>query len=245
MTAIKMLQPKLLSPPIKERHIPIGSWADEDKPRERLMALGEHNVTDTELLTIIIGNGTRNKSALDLAKELYALSDQNIWALSKFSIAKLCEVKGIGPAKAISIKAALELGHRMLKKANHQIVTISNCQDLFDFFYPHFVNLAHEEFWIVCVDKANRVIYKEKIGEGVDSFVPVDLKNIGTTIINTKAKGFSVAHNHPSGTLTPSHQDINITKSIKEIALLLGVKFIDHMIFGHQDYFSFRQEELL
>jgi DNA repair protein RadC len=229
----------------KKQRLAISQWADDDKPREKLMNLGERSITDTELLAIIIGNGTRDKSAIDLAKELYVLSEQNIWTLSKFSLSKMCEVKGIGKAKAISIKAALELGHRLLKKLDHQSALITNCDDLFELLQPYFTNLTYEEFWIVCVDKAQRLIYKERIYKGLDNFVAVDLKAIATTIVNTKAKGFFVAHNHPSGRLIPSDQDIRITKSIKELALLLGVTFLDHMIFGHQNYYSFKQEDNL
>ncbi len=250
MGAIKILNPLPgLETAVKKEvflnKMTINHWPEEDRPRERLQRFGARNMTDIELLTIIICNGTVNRTAQDLARDLYELSGKDLLCLSNMSIKDFQKVKGIGLAKAITIKAALELSSRIVTDSNKTPTKITDSKEAFAYFKPIFFNLEREEFWIVCLNRRNEVISKYKIGEGTDTKVLVEQKKIMTLVIDVKANSFICAHNHPSGSLSPSQSDINLTKSLATVAKCVEITLIDHIILGGNTFFSFRDSDQL
>ena len=248
MGAIKLISPVTLDhkmSTIQTEHLAINQWPEEDRPREKLQRLGVRNMSDIELLTILISNGTRERSALDLARDLYMLADKNLLKLSAMSLREYQKVKGIGMAKAISIKAALELSARILRQETNETIKIDNSDEAYKFLKPVFFNLPHEEFWVVCLNKRNEIISKLKIGEGNDKFVLVDVKQVISCITEAKAHAFICAHNHPGGTKEPSQHDVNLTKNILAASKYLQIKFMDHLILCGDSFYSFRDSERL
>lgn len=244
MGAIKILNPVYELPPeinqeVVSKKTTINNWPEEDRPREKLHRSGARNLTNIELLTIIICNGTVDRTAQDLARDLYEMSDKNLLTLSNLSLKDFQKVKGIGIAKAITIKAALELSVRLLTKSNEIPRSLNCSKEAFAFFKSIFFNLRHEEFWIVCLNVKKHVISKYKIAEGTNTKVIIDQKKIITHLIEDKAASFVCAHNHPSGFLLPSQQDILLTKSIATVSDCVEIKLIDHIIISDNSYYSF------
>lgn len=231
--------------PYNQKRLTISKWADQDKPREKLMALGPRALTDAELLTILICNGTRNKTAFDLAMELLVLADNNLHKLSKFTLAKFYSIQGIGPAKAIAIKTALELAARVQEVEINYEDGLLCSSDLFNYFRKDLYFLDQEEFWILILDKKMRPIIKKRLGTGTANAVQVDLVELGKYICENKGYGLACAHNHPSGAMEQSRQDEMLTKKIMDICTLFGCKFIDHIIISNNLYFSFSDKNLL
>lgn len=223
----------------------IKSWAEDDRPREKLIAKGPVSLTDAELLAILIGSGSRNESAVDLCKRILASVGNNLGELAKLSVTDLMKFKGIGDAKAITIVAALELGkrRRLAEATKREAVTCS--KDTYDILLPLFEDLKHEEFWVLLLNRANKVVRKEKISTGGVAGTIVDNKIILKLAIETLASGMVLAHNHPSGNLKPSQADVNLTKQIKQAAQLLEVNLVDHLIVTDHGYFSFADEGML
>lgn len=223
----------------------IKSWAEDDRPREKLVAKGPVSLTDAELLAILIASGSRNESAVDLCKRILASVGNNLSELSKLSINDLMKFKGIGDAKAISIVAALELGKRRRLAEATQREAITCSRDAYDILLPLFEDLKHEEFWVLLLNRANKVVRKEKISTGGVAGTIVDNKIILKLAIEALASGMVLAHNHPSGNLKPSQADINLTKQIKQAAQLLEVNLVDHLIVTDHGYYSFADEGML
>jgi DNA repair protein RadC len=223
----------------------IKSWAEDDRPREKLIAKGPVSLTDAELLAILIGSGSRNESAVDLCKRILASVGNNLGELAKLSVTDLMKFKGIGDAKAITIVAALELGkrRRLAEATKREAVTCS--KDAYDILLPLFEDLKHEEFWVLLLNRANKVVRKEKISTGGVAGTIVDNKIILKLAIETLASGMVLAHNHPSGNLKPSQADVNLTKQIKQAAQLLEVNLVDHLIVTDHGYYSFADEGML
>lgn len=223
----------------------IKSWAEDDRPREKLVAKGSVSLTDAELLAILIASGSRNESAVDLCKRILASVGNNLSELSKLSINDLMKFKGIGDAKAISIVAALELGKRRRLAEATQREAITCSRDAYDILLPLFEDLKHEEFWVLLLNRANKVVRKEKISTGGVAGTIVDNKIILKLALEALASGMVLAHNHPSGNLKPSQADINLTKQIKQAAQLLEVNLVDHLIVTDHGYYSFADEGML
>ncbi|UPT65889.1 MAG: DNA repair protein RadC [Sphingobacteriales bacterium JAD_PAG50586_3] len=223
----------------------IKSWAEDDRPREKLVAKGPSNLTDAELLAILIASGSRNESAVDLCKRILASVGNNLGELAKLSVNDLMKFKGIGDAKAITIVAALELGkrRRLAEATKREAITCS--KDGYDILLPLFEDLKHEEFWVLLLNRANKVVRKERISTGGVAGTIVDNKIILKLAIETLASGMLLAHNHPSGNLKPSQADINLTRQIKQAAQLLEVNLVDHLIVTDHGYFSFADEGML
>jgi DNA repair protein RadC len=223
----------------------IKDWSEEDQPREKLMKLGRQVLSDAELLAILIGSGSRSESAIELCKRILHQSDNNINQLAKLSVNDLMKFKGIGEAKAISIIAALEIGRR--RKSEDVIVktSIASSTHLYEYIKPVLEDLPHEEFWIVLLSRANKIIDKQLIGRGGISETTADIKLIFKKSIESLASGIILAHNHPSGNLKPSQSDINLTNKIIEASKLMDIKVLDHLIIGDGNYYSFADEGII
>ncbi|MCG8476922.1 MAG: DNA repair protein RadC [Cytophagales bacterium] len=223
----------------------IKSWAEEDRPREKMLLKGKVALTDAELLAIIIGSGTRTLSAVDLAKVILGKADNNLANLARFTIQELKEVKGIGEAKAISIVSALELGRRRKMVEQPRNPKISCSADLHTLLQSDFMDLTHEEFWVVFLSRSNQVIRKERISEGGLSGTVADPRRIFKLALDYKAVSIILAHNHPSGNLRPSKADLDLTKKVKSAGESLDIQVLDHLIFTDRGFFSFADEGVL
>lgn len=228
-----------------ENKISIKSWAEEDRPREKLSTQGRRALTDAELIAILIGSGSRTESAVELSKRILHHYDNDLNKLAKASIAELSNFRGIGDAKAISIIAALEIGRRRNDTETKAIETIMSSRDGYNLMRRHLVDLNHEEFWIILLGRASRVLGKELISKGGLAGTVADPKIIFHTALQHQASGIILVHNHPSGNLKPSHQDISLTKNISAAGKMLDIQIFDHLIITDNGYFSFGDEGLL
>lgn len=226
-------------------HLKIKSWSPEDRPREKLLSKGTPALSDAELVAILLGTGTTSASAVELAKRLLRTVDNNLHELARLSVKDLMKVKGIGVAKAISIVAALELGRRRRETDPEEKPRISASKDGFEILKAHLQDIHHEEFWILLLNRANRLIKKHQISQGGVAGTVADPKIIFKLAISELASGLILAHNHPSGNLTASQADIDLTKKIKEAGKLLEIQVLDHLIVAGQKYFSFADEGML
>lgn len=224
---------------------PIKSWAADDRPREKLITKGKKALSNAELLAILIQSGNKNESAIDIAKNILAQCNNNLIDLSKLSIKDLTRINGIGSAKAVSIAAALELGSRRLEAEAATKQKISSSKDVFNLFYPVLSDCTYEEFWILLLNRANKVIGKFCISEGGLTGTVADPSKIFKIAIENKAVGIILCHNHPSGNLSPSDSDNSITRKLKEGGKLLDISILDHIIIGDEKYFSFADEGLI
>jgi len=228
-----------------ENKITIKTWAEEDRPREKLSIQGRRALSDAELVAILIGSGSTTESAVDLSKRILNSCKNDLNALAKLSIQDLSKFKGIGEAKAISIIAALELGRRRKESDFNELEKIFTSKDIYNLLAPNFLDLPHEEFWIVMLNRANKVIEKMLISQGGLSGTVADPKIIFKAAVSHQAVNVILAHNHPSGNLKPSDADINLTKKLVAGAKILDLAIIDHVIFTDKGYFSFADECLL
>jgi DNA repair protein RadC len=223
----------------------IKAWAEDDRPREKFILKGKHSLSNAELLAILIGTGTRNESAVDLGRKILQLTTENLNDLAKLSITDLTKVKGIGEAKAITIAAALELGRRRKEENAKEIEIIRTSREAFNYFEPMIADLPHEEFWILLLARNKKVICKKQISTGGVAGTVVDSKIIFKHAIENLASYIILCHNHPSGNLTPSSADIQITKNLKSGGKLLEIEIVDHLIIGGDKYYSFADNDEL
>lgn len=230
---------------VKTRLSGIKSWAEDDRPREKLLVKGATSLSDGELLAILIGSGTRDLSAVDLAREILAASHQSLTELSRLSIKDLTRFKGIGEAKAINIAAALELGRRRRLKDSLQKKKITSSRDAFEIMHPLLSDNNYEEFWIITLNRGNVVKKTHKVSEGSLAGTVADPKKIFKMALEDNAASVILCHNHPSGNLSPSKKDTEITQKCKNAGLFLDMPVLDHIIIGMDAYFSFADEGLL
>jgi DNA repair protein RadC len=223
----------------------ITDWAVEDRPREKLYNKGTSSLSDAELLAILIGSGTRNRSAVDLGRELLSLVGNNLNSLAKLSISDLRKIRGIGNARAVTIAAALELGRRRKLAEMPDTPQIKCSRDVFDLVAPLVSDLPHEEFWILFLNRSNKVINRMKLSQGGISGTVTDVRIVMKKAIENLASGIIVCHNHPSGNLSPSESDTRITQKIKEAGTLMDIQLLDHLIVSDKDYYSFADNGLL
>jgi len=223
----------------------ITEWAVEDRPRERLWQKGPSSLSDAELIAILIGSGTRNKSAVDLAHELLALADNSLPDLGKLSVAGIKKLKGIGEAKAVTIAAALELGRRRKMAEAADNPQIRSSADVFNIFSPLMEDLPHEEFWILFLNRSNKVINRMKLSQGGVSGTVTDVRIVMKKAVELLASGIILCHNHPSGNLNPSEADSKITQKIKEAGSFMDIQLLDHLIISDKDYYSFADNGLI
>lgn len=221
------------------------SWAEEDRPREKLLLKGKAALSDAELIGILIGSGTRSISAVDLSKLILKEVGNNLNELAKCSVKDLQKFKGIGEAKAIAIVSALELGRRRKESQYLEKPKITCSQDAYEVIKPELLDLPYEAFWILLLNRANQVIKKSQISSGGISGTVADPKIIFKTALDNMCSAIILVHNHPSGNLKPSTADINLTKKLKEAGDLLEIPVLDHIIFSDNGYLSFSDEGLL
>lgn len=223
----------------------IKHWAEDDKPREKLMLKGKAALSDAELIAILIGSGSRNESAVDLSKRILASVDNNLTTLGKLSLQQLMQFKGIGEAKAITIAAAMELGRRRREEEGPDLKQITSSRTAFEVMHPIIGELLHEEFWVVFLNNSNKIIYKSQLSKGGITGTVVDVRIVYKTALEHNAVAIILAHNHPSGTLKPSEQDKQITQQLKAAGHALDIKVLDHLIITEKSYFSFIDEGIL
>jgi len=224
--------------PFAKNNIAISSWAEEDRPREKLVLKGRQALTNAELLAIIIGSGSRSESAVDLSKRILASVNNDLFAIGKLSIKDLMKFNGIGEAKAISIIATLELGRRRKDSEKIDSKKITSSNDAYEELKDLFADLDHEQFWVLLLSRANKVITKKQISIGGVAGTVVDSKIIFKTALEHLASGIILSHNHPSGNLKPSAADITITKKIMAAGKNLDINVLDHIIISDLGYTS-------
>ena len=224
----------------------IKEWAIDDRPREKLVTRGAENLSNSELIAILLQNGTVNKSAVDLAKELLTCTDNNLQKLGKLTVKDIVnlKIKGLGPAKAVSIAAALELGIRR-SMAEHKKSIISSSRDLADYLKVQFQHKRHEVFAVVFLNRANKINHFEIISEGGITGTIADPKIILKRALEHDASSLVLCHNHPSGSLRPSRQDEELTEKIKHAAMYFDIRILDHIIVSEEGFFSFADDGIL
>lgn len=220
-------------------YTPINQWAEDDRPREKFLLKGKSSLSDSELLAILIGSGSRNESAVQLCQRILASTNNNLNQLGKISVKQLTNFKGIGEAKAISIAAALELGRRRRAEETIEHAKITSSKMVFEIMQPIIGELPHEEFWVLYLNNSNKVIYKAQLSKGGLTGTVVDIRLIFKTAFEHNAISIILTHNHPSGKLIASDADIQITKKIKDASKHLEINVLDHVIVTEKGYYSF------
>ena len=225
--------------------IPMRYWAEDDLPSQKLLLKGNGSLSDAELLSIIIGSGVSGENSLDIAMKTLSISGNNLCEFWKFSVSDLQKIKGIGEKRAVKIAAMFALARRRNESEVIFKNKISKSQDAFEIFHSLMGDLPYEEFWLLLLNRANRVVKKVKISEGGISGTVVDPKKIFQICLEQHATSIILGHNHPSGAVTPSEADNKITKKIKDCGLLLDVAVLDHIIVGDDRFYSFADEGAL
>jgi DNA repair protein RadC len=223
-------------------YTPINQWAEDDRPREKLLLKGKSALSDSELLAILIGSGSRNESAVQLCQRILAANNNQLSQLGKMSVPKLMTFKGIGEAKAISIVAALELGKRRRMETVEDLSKISSSKSVFEIMHPLLGELPHEEFWVLFLSNSNKVIHKSQLSRGGITGTVVDIRLLFKIALEYHATSIILVHNHPSGKLQASDADKDITKKLKLAGEQLDIKILDHVIVTENGYLSFQDE---
>lgn len=223
----------------------IKSWSEEDRPREKMLMKGYQALSNAELVAILLGSGSRDESAVSVAKKLLSDAGNNLNILGKYSISRITKHKGIGKAKAVSICAALELGRRRKLSEISQKTKITVSREVYDYVYNEFADLDHERFFLILLDRANQVLSKKEVSKGGVAGTIVDPKVIFKLALEELASSIILCHNHPSGNRKPSQSDIDLTKKLKKGGELLDIRILDHLIFAHHEYYSFADEGMM
>ena len=223
----------------------IKNWAVDDRPREKLLSKGSAILSDSELLAILINNGNKEKSAVELAKDVLKLGSHNLNELGKLSLKELQKVKGIGAAKAITIAAALELGRRRYAAAALEKIVIKTSTDIAQYLRTTIKDFSYEVFAVLYLNKANKINHFEIISRGGLTGTVADPRIILRIALEQEATSIILCHNHPSGNLKPSRADEDLTQKIKNAAKLLDILVMDHIIVSEDGYFSFADDGLL
>ncbi|WP_417365224.1 RadC family protein [Flavobacterium beibuense] len=220
-------------------------WAEDDKPREKLILKGKTALSDAELIAILIGSGSRNESAVELSKRILKSVDNNLNALGKLSVKQLMTFKGIGEAKAVTIAAAAELGRRRREEDTVDLKKVTSSKAVYEIMQPLIGELPHEEFWVLYLNNSNKVIYKSQLSKGGITGTIVDVRLAFKLALEHNATGMILVHNHPSGALQASEPDRQITKQMQQAGQSLSVNILDHVIVTEKAYFSFADEGML
>ena len=223
----------------------IKQWAEEDRPREKMLKLGLAALSNAELMAILIGSGNTSESAVELSRRILSDFKNNLDAIGKSSVDQLTAYNGIGEAKSINILAALELGRRRQLSSPDKQPKITCSADVFNLLKIDLSDLLHEEFWVLYLDRANNVIGKSRISQGGVSGTVIDVRLILKKAIEKLASSIILAHNHPSGNLTPSQSDLDITRKAGDAAKLVDMKVLDHLIFAGSNYLSMADDGLI
>lgn len=221
------------------------SWAEEDRPREKLLLKGRSSLSDAELIAILIGSGTPSMTAVELSQMILSSVENNLNELARLQITDLQKFKGIGEAKAISIISALELGRRRRDSPTLAKPIIRGAKSVYELMKPELMDQPVEQFWVIMLNRRNQLLHKRAISLGGVSGTIVDPKVIFKQALQDLASSIVLVHNHPSGNLKPSQADISLTKKMRQSGSLLEIPVLDHLIFTNESYFSFADEDLL
>ena len=227
------------------KHLTIKNLSEEDRPREKLLSKGIASLSNSELLAIILGSGNKTQSAVELAKHILSSYNNNLNNIAKLSVNDLMQFNGIGEAKAISIITALELSKRRILDGFEKDIKVSSSKNIFEIMQPILGDLNHEEFWLLHLNRSNKIIKKFKLSQGGITGTVIDIKIIMKDAILNYASAIILIHNHPSGNIKPSQADIDITNKIKEASKLFDIATLDHIIIANNNYYSFADEGLM
>lgn len=227
------------------QNLSVKFWAEEDRPREKLLLKGRNAVTNAELIAILLGSGNREQSAVQLAQTLLNDAENSLDQLSKHSVSQLMKHKGIGEAKAVTIYAAMELARRKTVLEKNKRYKIRSSKDAYNYIRPYLVDLNHEEFYIIFLNRANDILSAEQLSKGGRSGTIADGKIIFQRALEEKASALILAHNHPSGNLRASEADIRLTKSLMEFGKHIDLQILDHLIITDENYLSFADEAII
>lgn len=222
----------------------IKNWAEDERPREKLMQKGPAALSDAELLGILISSGTKERSAIGLARDVLGLAGNNLRELGRLSVKEFCKIKGIGEARAITIAAALELGRRRQAAEGPERLVISRSKDALPIVQPLLQDLPHEAFCALYINTAGKLIRTEMISTGGLTATVADVRLILKSALLNNANKLIVAHNHPSGSKQPSNADIQLTKQLAEAAAFMDIRLLDHIIIAGHEYVSLADEGL-
>lgn len=223
----------------------IKEWAVDDRPREKMIHKGTGALSNAELIAILLGSGTVEDTAVGLAQKLLQKANNNLNELAKFDLRRLCKIKGIGEAKAVRLLAALELGKRRNIEPAIERKKITCSNDVAEIFIPQLQDLPHEEFWIVALNRANLIIDTSRISQGGIAGTVTDVRLILKAALDRMATQLILCHNHPSGNLQPSKEDLSFTQKIADAGKLLDIQLLDHIIVAHTGYYSFADNGIL
>ena len=219
----------------------INQWAEEDRPREKLMRLGPSALTDAELLAILVGSGSTKEDAVTLMRHILADCNNNLNTLGKLTIRDLCKYNGVGEAKAITILAACELGKRRQSGKPEERPDLGTATLIYNYMHPQLQDLDVEEFWLLLMNQNHRLIKQIRISHGGITETAVDIRVIIREAVLANATMLAICHNHPSGSLRPSSMDNDLTTSIQRACQLMRIKFLDHVIITDGAYYSYRE----
>ena len=220
----------------------INQWAEEDRPREKMMLKGAEALSDAELLAILIGSGNTEESAVALMQRVLAAAGNDLNRLGKWEIRDFARFKGLGPAKSITILAALELGKRRKLREHAERLTIRSSEDIYHLFHPLLCDLPYEEFWVLLLNQAAKVIDKVRISRGGIDQTTADLRSILREALLQRATQIALVHNHPSGNTRPSNDDLRLTQQARQAAQTMNIRLLDHVIVTDGSYYSFCDE---
>lgn len=223
----------------------IKSWAEDDRPREKMQLKGKNALSDAELIAILLGSGTRSKSAVQLAQEMLQQAENDLNKFGKWNSSEFQKFKGIGEAKAVTLIAAIELGRRRKETEAKKQTKINSAKSSFEILAPFFEDLDHEEFYVIYLSRSNMVIQTKCISVGGLTGTIADGKVIFKNALELNACGIILAHNHPSGKLMASEQDIRLTKNIKQFGEMIGIFVLDHLIVAENSFYSFAENGVL
>ena len=224
------------------KNIAINNWAEADRPREKLERLGANALSDAELLAILIGSGTANESAVDLMKRILKDCNNNLNTLGKLSLHRLEEYKGIGPAKAITILAACELGKRRQRAKVEDAPLLNSAEAIYNYMHTTIQDLDIEEGWILMMKQNFRLIEAKRISIGGLTMAPIDIRLMMKEALMKNTTILAFCHNHPSGNTSPSHEDDLLTTRLRKACELLNIHFADHVVLTDGNYYSYREE---
>jgi len=220
----------------------IKDLAIEDRPREKLLKRGVMSLSDAEIIALLIGSGSRKESAVELGQKILVDSQNNLNELGRHTVHDLQKYNGIGEAKAVIIVAAMELGKRRKISEIIDKVQITSSRNVFERFHPYMQDLLHEEFWVVYMNRANKIVDEYRISEGGTSGTVVDVKKVIKRALEKNSSTIILCHNHPSGNIQPSKSDAQVTQKLKQAAQFMEMQLLDHLVIGQGKYFSFADE---
>lgn len=220
----------------------INQWAEEDRPREKMMLHGAGALSNAELLAILIGSGSTDESAVELMRKVLADYRNSLSELGKSGVEELCRYKGIGPAKATTLLAASELGRRRKEEGTLERLQIRSSEDIYRLFYPLMCDLPVEECWVLLLNQAGKVIDRIRISQGGLASTAVDIRCVLREALIRRAVSMVLCHNHPSGNLRPSREDDRLTESLRQAAVTVNLRLLDHVIVTDGKYYSYADE---